>query len=78
MAGNTSGVLLSWNGSITHPGKQEQHGSGMTGQHRQGEELEADFNWETCDFKSMLYWTGNIPSHSSAYWPLFSSVMSTV
>lgn len=55
MAGNTSGVLLSWNGSITHPGKQEQHGSGMTGQHRQGEELEADFNWETCDFKSMLY-----------------------
>lgn len=26
-------------GSITHPGKQEQHGPGMMGQRRQGEEL---------------------------------------
>lgn len=39
VAGNVSGVLLSWDGSITHPGEWEHRGPGMMRQWRQGEEL---------------------------------------
>lgn len=39
MAGNIAGALPSWNGSITHLGKQEQHVPGMMVEQKQGEEL---------------------------------------
>lgn len=47
MAGNMSGALLSLDGSITHPGKQEQHGPRMMEQWRQGEELARGRFWQS-------------------------------
>lgn len=67
---------------VPPPWQAGQHRSGMTGQQRQGEDPGRGRFYqslgERCDFKSVLYWTGNILSHSSAEWPLFSSELSTV